>query len=242
VSAGARTRVVLLDALGTLLALVPPTAALVGGLRRDHGLEVSESVAAQALGREMAYYRAHNHEASDALGLAQLRSRCARVLRWHLGAQAIGIDERDLLRTLLGALRFVAYPDAAPALRALGDLGVKRLVVSNWDVSLHDVLAHTGLDRDLDGALTSAEIGVAKPDRAIFDAALEWAGAEPDGALHVGDSLDHDIAGARAAGVPAVLVVRGDQALLAAQRARGVRAIASLSELPGLAAQGFPTQ
>ena len=81
-------------------------------------------------------------------------------------------------------------------------------VVSNWDVSLHDVLAATGLAPRVDAVVTSAEIGVAKPDPRPFTVALKALGVPAGGALHVGDTLAEDVAGALAAGVRPVLVAR----------------------------------
>jgi putative hydrolase of the HAD superfamily len=49
----------------------------------------------------------------------------------------------------------------------------------------------------------SAVVGVAKPDPAIFDFALEAAGVPPERAIFVGDSIGIDVAGALAAGIPA---------------------------------------
>jgi putative hydrolase of the HAD superfamily len=131
---------------------------------------------------------------------------------------------------LLGALRFQAFPDAAPALRRLRAAGARLVVVSNWDVSLHERLAETGLAELVDGAVASAEVGSAKPDPRIFEIALACAGVGPggaDGAWHVGDSVEADVAGARAAGIRPVLVARGGRAPAPA----GVRVIASLDEL-----------
>jgi putative hydrolase of the HAD superfamily len=71
-------------------------------------------------------------------------------------------------------------------------------------------------------------VGVAKPGRAIFERALELAGADPGEAVHVGDSLENDVVGARAAGIRPVLVAR-DGSLPA-----GVETIRSLTELPSL--------
>ena len=102
---------------------------------------------------------------------------------------------------------------------------------SNWDVSLHDVLAATGLASLLDATLTSAELGVAKPDPAIFARALAVAGVEARRAVHVGDSLEHDVAGALAAGVRPVLVDRDGTAWGAPD---GVTVIAALDDLPAL--------
>jgi putative hydrolase of the HAD superfamily len=60
----------------------------------------------------------------------------------------------------------------------------------------------------LDGTVTSAEAGARKPDPAIFSAALELAGCEAAEALHVGDTEEEDVAGARAAGIRPLLIDR----------------------------------
>ena len=77
----------------------------------------------------------------------------------------------------MASLRFHAYADSAPTLRgAARRAGSARVVVSNWDWSLHERLQETGLAELVDGAIASAEIGSAKPDGAIFAAALRIAG------------------------------------------------------------------
>ena len=87
------------------------------------------------------------------------------------------------------------------ALARLRAGGARLAVVSNWDVSLHDVLERTGLRGLVDAVVISAELGAAKPDPAIFRAALERLGATAAEAMHVGDSMEADVAGARAAGL-----------------------------------------
>jgi putative hydrolase of the HAD superfamily len=113
----------------------------------------------------------------------------------------------------------------------LRELGVARVVVSNWDVSLRAVLDETGLARMLDGLVISAEVGASKPDPAIFAHALAVAGVAAGEALHVGDTAAADLAGARAAGIRALHLDRsgadGD-------------ALASLAELPGLVRSTVP--
>jgi putative hydrolase of the HAD superfamily len=215
---------VLLDALGTLVELERPWPHLVDELAA-RGLVVGEDRAREAMLAEMAYYRAHHDEAVDRAALADLRRRCAAVVREHLGTS---LAPDDVLAALLGAIRFRAYPEVPDVLARLRARGARLAVVSNWDVSLHDVLERTELRPLVDTVVISAELGVAKPDPAIFRAALERLGTGPDGALHVGDSLEHDVAGARAAGLEAVLVARNGAAA-----PEGVRAIASLSELVG---------
>jgi len=219
-----RIRAITLDALGTLLTFEPPAPYLRTALRERLGVEVTEEVAAAAIRAEITYYRAHLHEGHDATSLEDLRRRAAEAMR-----PVLRVDG-DLVAPLLDSLRFVAYPDVAPALRALRTLSLRLVVVSNWDVSLHERLAETGLAPLVDGAVASAEFGRAKPDRAIFDHALSLAGAAPHEALHAGDSPDADVEGALAAGLRAVLVARDGE--VAAPE--GVPVVRSLAELPAL--------
>jgi putative hydrolase of the HAD superfamily len=215
---------VLLDALGTLVELERPWPHLVDELAA-RGVVVGEDVARAAMLAEMAYYRAHHDEAVDWATLKDLRRRCAAVVHEQLQT-ALPLD--DVLDALLGAIRFRAYPEVPGVLARLRAGGARLAVVSNWDVSLHDVLERTALRPLVDAVVISAELGVAKPDPAIFRAALDRLGAGPDGALHVGDSLEDDVAGARAAGLEAVLVARNG-----APAPEGVRAVRSLAELVG---------
>jgi putative hydrolase of the HAD superfamily len=209
---GSDVRAVLLDGLGTLLTLAPPAPALVRELRVEYGLQLAEADAERAFAAEIAYYRAHHQEGRDAATLEELRRRCAEVLRDALpAAVAEQLSLAQLTAAMLGSLRFSAYPDAPVALAALRDRGLALVVVSNWDVSLSAVLADVGLAGALDGVLTSAALGAPKPAVAIFEAALALAGATPAQAVHVGDSLAHDVCGARAAGVAPVLLRRAGE-------------------------------
>ena len=208
---------------------MPPAPRLRDGLRAI-GVEVSEEAAAKAMKAEIAYYRAHLGQGRDQAGLAALRRACAEVVRDALGRQEL--DRGVVERKLLGALRFDPFPDAVPALEALRAAGVRVVAASNWDVSLHEQLAATGLTPLLDGALSSAEVGAPKPDPRIFTRALALAGARAVEALHVGDDVEADVGGARAAGLEPVLIDREG----GLEAPPGVRRIASLAELPALAA------
>jgi putative hydrolase of the HAD superfamily len=224
-------KAVLLDALGTLLELERPAPRLVAELA-SRGVGVSEHEADAALRAEIAFYRAHHDEAPDAAALHDLRDRCTAVLRDALPPAAR--EAPDLRGALLAALRFRPYPEVPGVLRDLRAAGLRLVVVSNWDVSLHEALERTGLAPLVDGAIASAQAGAAKPDPRIFARALQIAGApgapfSPADALHAGDSPEHDVAGARAAGITPVLVTRDG-----APAPAGVRAIADLTALRDL--------
>jgi len=231
--------VVTLDALGTLVELERPAPRLAAELAA-RGVRVSEPQAGAALRAEIAYYRAHHDGAADAPSLALLRERCAEVLRAALERAGVdtGVLAPDELRdALLGALRFRPFDDVPAALAELRAAGHRLVVVSNWDVSLHDMLRTTGLAALVDGAISSAEAGERKPAPGIFRRALQLAGAgggELSG-LHVGDSVELDVVGARAAGMRAVLVARAGAGAGAGVPA-GVPVLASLDGLAALAA------
>jgi putative hydrolase of the HAD superfamily len=213
----ASTRAVLLDALGTLVELEPPAERLRAAL----GGELPATAVERAMRTEMDYYRRHSHEARDAASLAELRRRCAELL-------AAELDRVVSVEAMMSAIRFRAFPDAQPALAELRDRGLALVCVSNWDCSLPEVLARVGLAASLDGVVASATAGHRKPDPAIFAAGLELAGCRAEEALAVGDTAAEDVAGAHAAGIPALLLDRAGSAALGRP---AVTTISSLGEI-----------
>jgi putative hydrolase of the HAD superfamily len=209
-------RALLLDALGTLVELEPPWTRLHEALGDELPLRRVEA----ATRAEMSYYREHSHEGRDAASLADLRARCAAVLSRELGRE-VGVD------TLMAAIRFHPFPDAAPALDAARERGLTTVCVSNWDSALPEVLERCGLAARLAAVVASATVGARKPDPAIFVAALEAAGCTPAEALHVGDTPEEDVAGARAAGIDVLLLDREGKE----EPPGEVPRIASLSEI-----------
>ena len=222
--------VVLLDALGTLVELEHPGPHLVRELGA-RGTDITPAQARDAMRAEMAFYRAEHHRAHSPAELARLRRDCAHVVRDHLGAAA-AIE--DVEAALLAAVRFAAYPDVAPALAELRADGARLVVVSNWDVSLHAVLAQTGLTPLVDAALSSAEAGAAKPDPALFGQALALVGGRAQDAWMAGDSVETDIEGALRAGIRPVLITRRDAGGLGSAGAERP-APAGVPTLPSLA-------
>ena len=61
-----------------------------------------------------------------------------------------------------------------------------------------------GIDKYLSGAVSSAEVGVSKPNPEIFEAALNKAGVEAKSCIHVGDDYEDDIVGANNAGIASI--------------------------------------
>jgi len=96
--------------------------------------------------------------------------------------------------------------EVPPALAELRRLGPRLVVVSNSNGTLHTKLERLGLLSAVDLVMDSFELGVEKPDPAIFTLALERCGARAGSTLHVGDFFHIDVVGARAAGLHAWLI------------------------------------
>lgn len=134
------------------------------------------------------------------------------------------------LREAFGrASSWMIYDDVVPSLEALRSAGVRLATVSNWDSRLPRLLETLGLAHYFEVIGVSCLEGVEKPAPEFFQRILRRLGAAPRDALHVGDVPELDLAGARAAGVDALLVDRrgrfGDR----------YRSLADLSGLPRIA-------
>lgn len=104
------------------------------------------------------------------------------------------------------------YPDTAAALERLHSrYGIG--VIANQRPGTAQRLERMGIRRHIDLVVASAEEGVAKPDRRIFELALRRAGCRPEEAAMVGDRLDNDIRPAKALGMRTVWMKQGFSAL-----------------------------
>ncbi len=94
--------------------------------------------------------------------------------------------------------------------RMLIDLAPKAktgLITNAYDaVEQRKRICHAGLHVFFDVIVVAGEVGIRKPDPAIFFLTLEKMGVAPENSLYIGDSIAHDIEGARAAGIKSVLI------------------------------------
>ena len=100
----------------------------------------------------------------------------------------------------------VVAPGSVGALARLRAAGCQLVVVSNSNGRVRRILRRTGIEPHVDLVLDSQEEGVEKPDPRIFEIALARAKADRAATIHCGDIYHIDIVGARAAGLPAVLL------------------------------------
>lgn len=100
------------------------------------------------------------------------------------------------------------FDDVKPALDSLAARGINLGIVSNWDDRLGPLLAKLGLAKYFEAIVISCDIGFAKPSPVIFEHAAKKLGLPPEHILHVGDSRDHDVVGAKSAGFQLLLLDR----------------------------------
>lgn len=124
---------------------------------------------------------------------------------------------------------FEMYDDVVPALRELAARGYRIGVISNSHRSLDAFREHFALQDVIHCGVSSFEHGYLKPHRSIFDEALARAGATAETSVMVGDSVRHDVSGALAAGLRAVLLRRSGD--VPDDAPAGVPIIQSLIEL-----------
>jgi len=125
-------------------------------------------------------------------------------------------------------------PDAADTLATLRDRGLHVQIVSNIDNDQLDaVWPHLALDAHVHAITTSEDAGSCKPHHGIFRVALEKAGnPDPESVVFVGDSVLHDVAGAKSLGMTTVLI--GDAPANAPEHLAPHHVIENLSELLAL--------
>lgn len=109
-----------------------------------------------------------------------------------------------------------AYPirrGAKETLKHLESSGIRMGIVSNHHnyEALVGHLEDSGIASHFESILASEREGMRKPNPAIFARSLKSLGVEKEEAIFVGDSLKHDIVGARAAGIKSVLIDDGEQ-------------------------------
>jgi putative hydrolase of the HAD superfamily len=124
------------------------------------------------------------------------------------------------------------YPDAQPTLRILRPHYRLAVLTNGAPIVQRWKLAATGLADWFDTVVVAGDIGACKPDPRLFDHALRCLNAQPQHTTMIGDSLDRDIAGAKAAGLHTVWLNR--TAKTNDSHIRPHATITTLADLPAL--------
>lgn len=104
--------------------------------------------------------------------------------------------------------RWRPYDDVVPAFERLRARGIRIGLISNWDRRLAGIFTGLGIGHMIDVVISSAEVGLRKPDPRIFEMALERLAMKASESVHIGDHLYADVLGAQAAGMTPLLIDR----------------------------------
>jgi len=172
---------------------------------------------------------------------AACRAAQDRSFRLHLATAFLGPDaDVRALETL--AARHWHYPpsalhtDVVPTLTELRDEGYRLGVIANQPSQVRAAMERDGLVPFFEVWGVSDDLGLHKPDPALFRRTLELAATDGEQTVMVGDRLDYDMRPARAAGMHTVWLLRGEAPddPTPAQLAEPDAAIEELQQLPGV--------
>jgi putative hydrolase of the HAD superfamily len=205
-------RAIFFDAAGTLFDAREPVGHTYARIARKHGLDATDEAVTEG------FRRAFASSGGLAFGPGREAAELRRLERgwWRevVKQSFIGLGEFDDFDAFFDELfayfaepaHWEPIPEAPHVLSRLRHSGLKLGVISNFDYRLYRILEGLGLDSYFDTITISSEAGFAKPAGEVFALAMERLGVEGSEAAHVGDSEHMDFAGARKAGMAAVLI------------------------------------
>ncbi|MBD2358018.1 HAD family hydrolase [Tolypothrix sp. FACHB-123] len=211
-----RPKVIFLDAVGTLIGV----KGSVGEVYRQIAQEFDVDVPADTLNQ--AFYESFKAAPPPIFPDADSQDILQREFDWWRIIALNTFDSAGVLKQFSDFSAFFSelyihfgtaepwfvYPDVLPALVNWRRMGIELGVLSNFDSRIYSVLQSLGL-RDFFTSITiSTQARAAKPDPQIFAVALEKHNCSPDAAWHIGDSVEEDYNGAKAAGLRGILINR----------------------------------
>ncbi|MGI5836694.1 MAG: HAD-IA family hydrolase [Chloroflexota bacterium] len=204
-----RYDVVFLDAQGTLITAHPSTAAVYGEVCARLGYQIGHKEIASAIRALWAETRLLTDtqaafDTSDEATKAWWKTFNSKL--FHRLGMKNGLERfvDEMWMTFGRPETYRPYPEALDVLLELKKRSYRLGIVSNWDSRLPSICETHGISGHVDFIVASAAVGVEKPDRRIFEIALDRAGVPPHRAIHIGDDYEADVLGARGAGIEAL--------------------------------------
>ncbi|MBD2194967.1 MULTISPECIES: HAD-IA family hydrolase [Calothrix] len=220
-----RPKVIFLDAVGTIIGV----KGSVGEVYRQIAQEFDVDVPADTLNR--AFYESFKAAPPPIFPDADSQDILQREFDWWRIVALNTFESAGVLKEFADFSAFFSelyihfgtaepwfvYPDVLPSLVNWRRMGIELGVLSNFDSRIYSVLQSLGL-RDFFSSITiSTQARAAKPDPQIFAIALEKHNCSPDAAWHIGDSVEEDYNGAKAAGLRGILINREQKPALSTQ-------------------------
>ena len=157
---------------------------------------------------------AYNHRIREMIQNTAVSFEEFDRMRIHFAKQGLNgdleaIKHIGLTKTPWHSEDEIPYSDAAATLKELKRRRYHIGIIANQSPGAANRLKNWGLSEHIDVVAASAELGASKPDKAIFEQALNMAGCSPSEAAMIGDRLDNDIIPATELGMVTVWIPNG---------------------------------
>jgi putative hydrolase of the HAD superfamily len=184
-------------------------------------------------------WRAYWPEIEDHWNRGGLQGAAISLEAWRRTLHTCGCDDETLAGQALnwhqeyGRETYRLFEDVQELFATLKKARIPLALITNGASDAQRAkLRALDIEHLFDVVIVSAEVGIAKPDAAIFALAMQHLGVQPDCVWHVGDNLSTDVAGARAAGIGSVWLNRHGRPLPEGEIAPDLE-IRSLADLLG---------
>ncbi|MBW4561700.1 MAG: HAD family hydrolase [Mojavia pulchra JT2-VF2] len=217
-----RPKVIFLDAVGTLIGVKGSVGEVYSQIAEEFGVKVSADTLNTTFIQSFKTAPPPIFPDTDSQEIPQREFDWWRIIALNTFESAGVLKQFSDFSAFFSELYihfgtaqpWFVYPDVLPALISWRRLGIQLGVVSNFDSRIYSVLQSLGL-RDFFKSITiSTQARAAKPDPQIFAVALEKHECSPEAAWHIGDSLEDDYNGAKAAGLRGILINREQNSTL----------------------------
>lgn len=196
--------VILFDAAGTLFHANPSYEKIYRSVLARHGIEKSDQEMDQLF---LSVVRKFNElsESDDSFELHPRLWPETFVELLNLEDSKAKALSAALAEAVSSEAKMVIAQSTEDICLLLKDRGYRLGMISNWNGILSDVVRDQDLLPFFDSIVTSLDIGVAKPRKEIFAAALEDLDLDASRAVYVGASFAADMVGAQRAGLQRIL-------------------------------------
>lgn len=211
-----KPKVIFLDAVGTLFGVKGGVGQVYSAIAEDFGVEAAPK------DLNLAFYQCFQQSPPLTFPNAGILDIPEKEYYWWYDLVKATFDQTGALPQFedFGAFfqhlyahfttadPWVVYPDIFPSLEKWRRERIELGIISNFDSRLHGLLAALGLDKFFTSITISSAAGAAKPEVKIFEIALSKHACDPKEAWHIGDSVENDYKGAKAAGLQSFLLDR----------------------------------
>ncbi|MBS0261888.1 MAG: HAD-IA family hydrolase [Planctomycetes bacterium] len=201
------------DAVGTVIRPQPAAAEVYHQIASRFGSQISAPEVTRRF--RQAFHDSEQGDASLPPNVRLATSETNEYQRWQKIVATVLDDLPDIGPCFEALFRHFGLPESwrcfdevAEVLTALQSKGYQIALASNFDKRLHSVCDGLPALRDIGVRVISSEVGYRKPAPGFYDALLAATKCPPEQILMVGDDYTNDVVGARAAGLPAVMVNR----------------------------------